>query len=172
MTILNLEWNKHNPKVIYDLFVGNKKNHIIFEDTWKRSFLPISLNLILKHLRYEVAIGSYTIYYNGGNKPYAKWICIDIDSHERVPMETRKEILDEYDDKTAKLILKKLEKEYAKRVNIKIKDQHFQVVNYLYDESIRLLGISNEYMMVEDSVGGYHLWIFLKEYTTLEDVGK
>lgn len=166
------EWDKYDPRLLYNLFVGNKNNHIIFEDTWKRSFLPISLNLILKHLRHEIAIGSYTIYYNGGNIPYAKWICLDIDSHERVPAKIRQEIWEEYEDKTAKLILKKLEKEYAKRVNITLKDSHFQVVNFLYDNSIKLLGVPNEYIIAEDSVGGYHIWIFLKEYTTLEDVGK
>jgi len=165
-------WDEYDPKLLYDLFVGNKKSHIIFEDTWKRSFLPISLNLILKHLRHEIAIGSYTIYYNGGKIPYAKWICIDVDSHERVPAEVRKEVRDEYDDKTAKLILNKLEKEFSKRVNLKLKEQHGAVVNYLYDNCIRLLGIPKQYIVVEDSVGGFHLWLFLKDYTTLEDVGK
>jgi len=170
--MINVNWMKYDPKLLYDLFVGNKKNHIIFEETWKRSFLPISVNLILKHLRHEIAIGSYTIYYNGGNTPYAKWICIDIDSHERIPQKAREEILEEYDDKTAKLILKKLEKEYAKKVNKEIKACHLEFVNFLYDESIRLLGVTNDHIIVEDSVGGYHLWIFLEDYTTLEDVGK
>ena len=168
----NVDWKKYNPKLLYDLFVGNKKNHIIFEETWKRSFLPISLNLILKHLRHEIAIGSYTIYYNGGDIPYVKWICIDIDSHERIPQHIREEVWDEYDEKTAKLILLKLEKEYTKRVNKEIKLKHEKFINYLYIGSYNILGITNDHIIVEDSVGGFHLWIFLEDYTTLEDVGK
>ena len=156
---------------LYNLFVGNKHSHIIFSDTWKRSFLPISTNLLIKHLRHEIAIGSYAIY-NGGVNPYCKWICIDIDSHERVPQSVREEVRDEYDEKTAKLILKKLEKEYSKRVNQHIKKYHLEFVNLLYKHSIDILGIPNDYMILEDSVGGYHLWIFLKEKTLLEDVGK
>ena len=157
--------------MLYNLFVGNKKNHIIFDDTWKRSFLPISINLLLKHLRHEIAIGSYAIY-NGGINPYCKWICIDIDSHERVPQHVREEVREEYDDKTAKLILKKLEKEYAKKVNQDIKKKHLKVLYNLYGWSKEVLGIPNDYIIGEDSVGGYHLWIFLKEKTLLEDVGK
>jgi len=156
---------------LYNLFVGNKKNHIIFDETWKRSFLPISTNLLIKHLRHEIAIGSYAIY-NGGDNPYCKWICIDIDSHERVPKSIREEVREEYDDKTAKLILKKLEKEYSKRVNQDIKKKHLEIVNFLYDNSEIFLGIPKDYIIAEDSVGGYHLWIFLKEKTLLEDVGK
>ena len=172
MIMKNVEWEKYDPKLLYDLYVGNKKNHIIFEETWKRSFLPISINLILKHLRHEIAIGSYSIYYNSSIVPYARWICIDVDSHERVPKQVREEIWDEYDEKTAKLILKKLEKEYSKRVNQEVKNKHLKFVNYLYDHSIDVLGISNEHMILEDSVGGFHLWILLEPYTTLEDVGK
>lgn len=159
---------------IFKLFVGNKHTHIVYDDevgTWKRSYTPISLSILLRHLRHKLAIGSYPIY-RCGNKNCCKWICIDIDSHERIPSRYRKEVREEYDEKTAKYILKKLEKEYAKRTNEELKKKHFKIVKILYDESIKYLGIPNKYMITEDSVGGYHIWIFLKDNTLLEDVGK
>jgi hypothetical protein len=171
---IQVNWIDYDPNIItilYNLFVGNKKNHIIFSDTWKRSFLPISRNLLIKHVRHEIAIGSYAIY-NGGAKPYCKWICIDIDSHERVPQSVREEVREEYEEKTAKLILKKLEKEYSKRVNQEVKKKHLAIVLNIFDCSEDVLGIPSDYIIAEDSVGGYHIWIFLKEKTLLEDVGK
>jgi len=166
-----------SPQRMYDLFVGNKKNHIIFEKVWKRSFFPISINLIMRHMRHDVAIGSYAIYKEDGNN-YCKWICIDLDSHERVPVNIRHDVWDEYEDqpKVAKLILKKLEKEYSKKIDQNIKAEYLRMIEELYNRNETLswkwLGIPNEYIVLEDSVGGYHLWIFLEDKTPLEDVGK
>jgi len=160
------------PSEIYDYFVGNKGNHIIFNDgVWKRSFMPITKNLILKHVRFQIAIGSYPIYIENGT-PYCKWICIDVDSHKRVPKKVRDEVREEYDDKTAKLILKKLEKEYSKKVDVAVKAKQLYYVDEIYRHSEHHLGIPIDNVALEDSGGGYHIWIFLKEHTTLEDVGK
>lgn len=128
-------------------------------------------------MRHDVAIGSYAIYKEDGNN-YCKWICIDLDSHERVPIDIRHDVWDEYEDqpKVAKLILKKLEKEYSKRVNQSVKAEHLRMIEELYNRnetsSWKWLGIPNEYIVLEDSVGGYHLWTFLEDKTPLEDVGK
>lgn len=160
-----------NPKRMYELFVGDKNNHILYQEVWKRNFFPITINTIFKHMRHELAIGSYPIY-KQDDETYCRWVCIDIDSHALVPHEYRKEIRETYDDKTAKLILKKLEKEYKKRVNLETKEIQEKFVRYLYENSYQLLWIPNKYMVLEDSVGGFHLWIFLKDKTLLEDVGK
>jgi hypothetical protein len=160
-----------SPERMYDLFVGDKKNHILYQEVWKRNFFPITITSIIRHMRHDMAIGSYPIYKQDG-ETYCRWVCIDIDSHALVPQEHRKEIRETYDDKTAKLILKKLEKEYKKRVNLETKTLQEKFVRYLYENSYQLLWIPNKYMVLEDSVGGFHLWIFLKDKTLLEDVGK
>jgi len=156
---------------MYELFVGDKNNHILFQDIWRRNFFPITINTLMKHMRHEMAIGSYPIYEEDG-KIYCKWVCIDIDSHALVPQEHRDEIRKEYDDKTAKLILKKLEKEYKKRVDVETKARQEIFARYIYENSNELLWIPNKYLVLEDSAGGFHLWLFLKDKTLLEDVGK
>lgn len=160
-----------NPKRMYNLFVGNKNNHILYEKVWKRNFFPITINSILKHMRYDMAIGSYPIYCESGIA-YCKWLCIDVDSHARIPGEYRREIKETHEPDVARGILAKLEKEYKKRVDKGTKALQGAFVRLLYDHLHELLWIHNDHVVVEDSVGGYHIWFFLKDRTTLEDVGK
>jgi hypothetical protein len=162
---------KKTTNDIYKYFVGNKSNFIIWiEDVWKRNFNPISLNTLIKHLRHDIAIGSYPLYVEDGIT-YCKWICIDVDSHERVSAQIRKEVRDEYDEKTTKLILLKLEKEYKKRVDQELKKKQKVYAEYLFEQR-SIIFSANLGFIVEDSIGGYHIWILLKDKTTLEDAAK
>lgn len=67
---------------IYKYFVGNPERYIIWRGGWVSEQLPITNALIIKHLRHEIAIGSYPIYTNGSGDEYCKWICIDVDAHD------------------------------------------------------------------------------------------
>jgi len=130
----------------YKLFIGNKETCIIWnekENSWKRGFFRITKNLLLKHLNKEIAIGSYPIYKNDGNE-YSRFICIDIDAHE---------------DKEGE-------------IDIKTKKNQEKFVRYLYSQSHIYLDLSKSCLLVEDSGGGYHIWIILKDKTPLLDAGK
>ena len=158
---------------LYDLFVGNKQTQIIFRENWERLYHPITNNLIRRHLKHEIAIGSYSIYRSNGDI-YSKWICIDIDSHKRIDPLIRKEIRRDYEADMAKRILKKLEKKYKKLIDLDVKKRQLEMIEELFkiNETGGYFGIPNEYIVLEDSGGGYHLWIFLKDKTLLSDVGK
>lgn len=124
---------------LFNFFVGNKHRHILWTDSgWISSPFPISINLILKHMRYDIAIGSYPIYENGDGRNYCKWLCIDVDAHT---------------DEDRMLYLEDL-------------------INNIYIELLSDEGIPQDSMLLEFSGGGYHLWIFLEEKTTLEMASK
>lgn len=69
-------------KILYNKFVGNPNRYIIWRNGWVSEELPITKALIMKHLRGEIAIGSYPIYREAGNV-YCRWICLDVDAHEQ-----------------------------------------------------------------------------------------
>lgn len=157
-----------------DLFVGNTDNHIIWDhnsEYWRRAPFPITPALVMRHFLHQLAIGSYPIYKcNGWN--CCRWICIDIDSHERVPKEKREAIRAEYEPKVAKLVLKRVEREYAKRVDKELFEKQEKFVRNLYKSFESLSNIPKECTILEKSGGGFHLWIFLEEGTRLENAGK
>ena len=155
---------------LYDIFVGNKENHIEWDDTrWIRRYSPITPHLLKEHIDHEIAIGSYPIY-TVDNVDYCKWICMDVDAHQRVPKELRDKIKKEFPD-AWKARLKSVEKKYKKGVDEKLKMlQHIFCSNVA--SNLDLLKCERKNILYENSGGGFHIWIFLKPYTTLENVGK
>jgi len=154
-----------NLNRFYDLFVGNKQNHIVWNDgRWIRADFPITPHLLKEHFSYKKAIGSYPIY-KEDNIDYCKWVCIDVDSHMRVPKQMRKQIKKQ---PNWKFKLLKLENEYKRKIDENKKNAQRQFCLYLAES--KLLLVDN--ILVEDSGGGFHIWILLKDHTTLEDAGK
>jgi hypothetical protein len=162
---------KPNPKRLIELFVGNKENFIFWENGWKRRFFPLTKTTVEKHLNFQIAVGSYPIYVENGI-PYCKWICFDIDSHQRVSEEVIKDIMKTYEPELAKICLEKLKYEYSKKTDLKLKEKQKEFVSSVFDNSFSVLGVGNQHLLLENSGGGFHLWFFLKNKTLLEDVGK
>ena len=121
-------------------------------------------------MEHKFAIGSYPIYIKDGNE-YCKWICIDVDSHKRVPKELRDKIRNDY-PKTWKLEIIKIQRIYRKLIDEDIK-------KIQYDFALDISMYSSEYfdtnknsVFMEDSGGGFHIWILLEDNTLLEEAGK
>jgi len=153
------------PNNFYTLFVGNKENYINWYDgRWLRVNSPITPSLIIKHFKWQTAIGSYPIFIKDGIE-YCKWICIDVDSHERVPKELRDKIKEE---ENWKFKLLKLEKEYRRKVSKFIKEMQKDYCMNLTKSGL----LRAPHLLLEDSGGGYHIWILLKDGTTLLEAGK
>lgn len=162
-------------KKIKDDFIGNKKAYIIWDeekDRWRRSYISISDKAIRYHLDHYISIGSYAIYYKD-DVPYCKWICVDIDSHGlEVPEKVKKEIREEHDGELAEKVLDRVENEYDKKIDKESKKIQEEFVNFLFQNSYYFFKTDQKHLIVEDSGGGYHIWIILKEDTPLEEVGK
>ena len=159
------------PQQTYDLFVGNKNAYIEWCDgRWVRRYSSITPHKIKNHMEHKIAIGSYPIYQDNGNE-YCKWICIDVDSHKRVPKELRDRIRKNY-PKTYKLEIKKLERQYRKLIDEDIKKIQYDFALEISMYSADYFKTKNNCVFMEDSGGGYHVWILLKDNTLLQDAGK
>jgi len=158
-------------QLIYSLFVGNKKAYIEwFNGRWVRRYSSITPHKIKQHTEHKIAIGSYPIYQKDG-KEYCKWICIDVDSHKRVPKHIRDRIRTDF-PKTWKLEIIKITRTYRKLI-----DQDIKKIQYKF--ALEVAMYSSEYfktrkncVFMEDSGGGYHIWVLLEDNTLLEDAGK
>lgn len=156
-------------KKIYDLFVGNKNNYIEWNGTWIRRFSPLTPSVIIQHLKHKKAVGSYSIY-TENNRTYSKWICIDIDSHKRVPREFREKIKKEFPEKWRPKIAW-LKKKYKGMFDKEVKDKQRKFCNKLIKEYDKYLRVPKKSILYEDSGGGFHIWIFPQK-TELETIGK
>lgn len=160
-----------SPIKIYNFFVGNKRTHIEWEDVcWVRRFTPITPKKIRDHLKHDLCIGSYPIYYKD-DKEYCKWICIDVDSHKRIPEKIKKEIMEKYPDKW-RVAYSRLKKEYKKKIDYETKKLQRDFCSKIVLNQEKYLLTDKNSVILEDSGGGFHIWILLDDYTLLLDAGK
>jgi len=104
----------------------------------------ITVDILKKHIKGDISIGSFPIY-NRWHSLYCRFISVDIDFHS----DRKKDLIFGVDDTLKGLAFKKLEE--------------------IYNESEKYFFITNDSIFVEDSGGGYHIWIILKDLTTLKN---
>jgi len=121
-------------RVFKTLFVGNSAAYGLQDENgkWHSIKKRVTLDLIVRHLKRELTIGSYNVHKANGLE-YCSWLCVDIDKHGGDAVANADEIVPE-------------------------------VAAYL----IAIYSLPEESVLVEDSGGGYHVWLFLSPKTTLK----
>lgn len=112
--------------------------------SWKTEYQRITKALISQHVEGKYSIGSFPIYFKWKTL-YCRFIAIDVDFHLE------------------------LEKGGVKihTIDENLKQKAKEIMDYLILNSQKYFKLPVENLFVEDSGGGYHIWIPLKEDTTL-----
>ena len=112
--------------------------------SWVTEYRRITKDMLQKHIDGKLSIGSFPVSFKWKTL-YCSFIAIDVDFH--IEVEKDGIIFDSVDE------------------NLKQKAK--DVIEYLFLDAEKYFGIASKSIFVEDSGGGYHLWIPLKEGTTL-----
>ena len=114
--------------------------------SWVTEYRRITKDMLKKHIDGKLSIGSFPVYYKWKTL-YCSFVAIDVDFHIEFEKDGVK--IDSVDE------------------NLKQKAK--DVIEYLYMDAQKYFGLSRKSIVVEDSGGGYHIWIPLKEGTTLKN---
>lgn len=112
--------------------------------SWITKYERITKAMLFQHIDGKLSMGSFPIYFKWKTL-YCRFIGIDVDFHLELEKEGKKiHTIDE---------------------NLKTKAK--DVIDYLLQNSQKYFKLPAENIFVEDSGGGFHIWIPLKEDTTL-----
>ena len=114
--------------------------------SWVTEYRRITKDMLQKHIDGKLSIGSFPVYYKWKTL-YCSFVAIDVDFHIEFEKDGVK--IDSVDE------------------NLKQKAK--DIIEYLYMDAQKYFGLSRKSIVVEDSGGGYHIWIPLKEGTTLKN---
>jgi hypothetical protein len=112
--------------------------------SWVTEYKRITKEMLRKHIDKKLSIGAFPISYKWKTL-YCSFIAIDVDFHIEVEKDGIR-----YDS-----------------VDENLKQKAKEVIEFLYMNTEKYFGLPQENIFVEDSGGGYHIWIPLKEGTTL-----
>lgn len=114
------------------------------EWSWFTKYQRITKDLLSQHIAGKVSIGSFPIYYKW-KTIYCKFIGIDIDFHLEL-------------EKEGKII---------HTIDENLKQKAKEKIDYLILHSQKYFKLPPKNIFVEDSGGGFHIWIPLKQDTSL-----
>lgn len=125
--------------------------------------------LIKSHISGEITIGTYPIYW-WNNAARCSFIAIDIDAHVK-PDDKLKEIIKQTHSDVfnhSHYLISKVNNKTSV-VDINEKERLRKVIDILYSRSNTFFLCDKEYITVEETTGGFHIYISLPKSTLLKD---
>lgn len=133
-----------NPSAFIQVVKRKNAKTKTFNWSWITKYQRITKDLLSQHIAGKVSIGSFPVYYKW-KTVYCKFIGIDIDFH----LELKKD---------GKII---------HTIDENLKQKAKEKIDYVILHSQKFFKLPPKNIFVEDSGGGFHIWIPLKKDTTL-----